>query len=64
MSEQYELQKTTVGALVAEGLEAEANRMPPSYSEQAKILREQAAHFRAHETKAIHIWREVVPKKA
>ena len=36
MSEQYELQETTVGALVAEGLEAEANRMPPSYSAQAE----------------------------
>ena len=63
MSEQYQLQKTTVGALVAEALEAEAKRMPPSYSEQAKILREQAANFRAHQTKVIHIWREA-PKKA
>jgi hypothetical protein len=64
MSEQYELQKTTVGELVAESLEAEANRMPPSHSEQAKILRDQAANFRAHQTKPVHVWRVAAPKKA
>jgi hypothetical protein len=62
MSEQYELQETTVGALVAEGLEAEANRMPPSYSAQAEILRKQATHFREYETKVIHIWRSATQK--
>lgn len=62
MSEGYELQETTVGALVAEGLEAEANRTPPSYSAQAEILRKQAAHFRAYETKVIHIWRRAAQK--
>jgi hypothetical protein len=64
MSEQYELQETTVGALVAEGLEAEANRMPPSYSAQAENLLQQAARLRAQETKVIHIWREGPSKKA
>ena len=64
MSEQYELHETTVGALVADGLEAEANRMPPSYSAQAEILRKQAALFRANETKVIHIWRPSAPQKA
>lgn len=62
MGEQYELHETTVGALVAEGLEAEANLMPPSYSAQAEILRKQAAHFRAYETKVIHIWRPATKK--
>jgi hypothetical protein len=36
--------------------------MPPSYSAQAEILRKQAAHFRAHETKVIRIWRPPTKK--
>lgn len=62
MDEQYELQETTVGDLVAEGLEAEAKWMPPSYSAQAQILRKQAALFRANETKVIHVWRPASKK--
>ena len=38
--------------------------MPPSDTKQAEILRKQAAHFRVHETKVIHIWRAVTPKRA
>jgi hypothetical protein len=59
---QYELQETTVGDLVAESLEREANLMPASYREQAEILRAQAANYRASNTKVIHIWREVPAK--
>jgi hypothetical protein len=62
MEKQYELQATTVGDLVAEGLEHEANLIPPSYHESAEILRQQAANFRANSTKVIHIWREVPAK--
>ncbi len=51
----------TVGALVAEGLEAEANKMPPSYKEQADILRAQAQWYRENERKLVRIWREVPP---
>jgi hypothetical protein len=61
MSEQYELQETTVGALVAEELEAEAK------SDAAKLQHTgrdspQTAPFRAHETKVIHIWRPPTKK--
>jgi len=62
MSAQFVLQETTVGTLIAEGLEAEAARMPPSHSEQAEILRSQAARYRESETKVVKIMREVPPK--
>ena len=62
MEKQYELQTTTVGDLVAEGLEQEASLMPPSHHESAEILRQQAAIYRANDTKVIHIWREVQAK--
>lgn len=61
MPNKYELQTVTVGALVAEGLEAEANKMPPSYKEQADILRAQAQWYRENERKLVRIWREVPP---
>jgi hypothetical protein len=51
-----------VGALVAEGLEHEANLMPPSHRESAEILRQLAAGYRAHDKKVVHIWREVPAK--
>ncbi|MGH9435192.1 MAG: hypothetical protein ACRD06_04245 [Terriglobia bacterium] len=37
---------TTVGEYVAEELEAEADRMPPSYKDQADLLRGSAAFMR------------------
>jgi hypothetical protein len=63
MEKKFELQQTTVGDLVAESLEREANLMPPSHRENAEILRKQAADYRARNKKVIHIWREVPPKK-
>ncbi len=57
MGEQCELQEMTVGAIIAEGLEAEADRMPPSCEAKAEILREQAANYRANVTKLVSVWR-------
>jgi hypothetical protein len=62
MDKNTKLQSTTVGALVAEGLEHEANLMPPSHRESAEILRQLAAGYRAHDKKVVHIWREVPAK--
>jgi hypothetical protein len=56
MDEKSELVETTVGALVAESLEREANLMPPSYKEHADILRSQAQWHRTYQTKMIRIW--------
>lgn len=64
MEKQYELQATTVGDLVAESLEHEASLMPPSHRENAEILRQQAANFRANDKKVVHIWRAAASKKA
>ena len=58
MDKNTKLQSTTVGALVAEGLEL----MPPSHRESAEILRQLAAGYRAHDKKVVHIWREVPAK--
>jgi hypothetical protein len=50
MEKKYELREITVGELVAEGFEREASLMPPSYKEQADLLRQQAALFRDHDS--------------
>ena len=63
MSEQYELQETTVGELVAEGLESEAKRMPPSCRKEAAILFKRAADFREYQREVILVWRPVAPLK-
>ena len=62
MEKQYELQETTVGDLVAEGLEREARLMPPSHRADADILRKQAELLRASDKKVIRVWREVLSK--
>jgi hypothetical protein len=59
MEKKFELREVTVGEIVAEGLEREANLMPPSYKEQADLLRKQAALYREHDKKVVRIWREV-----
>ena len=43
----------TVGEYIAEELEAEANRMPPSYKNQADILRRSAAFMRREGSKKL-----------
>jgi hypothetical protein len=60
MEKKCELQEVTVGEIVAEGLEREANLMPPSYKEQADLLRRHAEVFRQGDKKVVKIWREVV----
>lgn len=62
MEKLYELQETTVGDLVSEGLESEARLMPPSHQADADILRKQAELLRESNKKVIRIWREVPPK--
>ena len=47
------VRRITVGELVAEELEAEANRMPPSYKDQADILRRSAAFMRREGSKKL-----------
>jgi hypothetical protein len=50
----------TVGEYIAELLEAEASRMPPSYKEQADILLERARLFRNDPNpNMVRIWRDV-----
>jgi hypothetical protein len=58
-----EMRQTTVGALVAEMLEAEADAMPPSYSKDAAILRSSAAEYRLLNTKPIWVRIHHVPVK-
>jgi hypothetical protein len=60
MEKKYELREITVGELVAEGFEREASLMPPSYKEQADLLRQQAALFRDHDKKVVRILREII----
>jgi hypothetical protein len=62
MEKKYEIQESTVGALVAESLEREANLMPPSHHEDAEALRKSAEDFRKTYTKPVRIWREVPSK--
>jgi tRNA(Ser,Leu) C12 N-acetylase TAN1 len=56
-----ELERTiTVGEYIAELLENEANRMPPSYKIQADILREQAKISRESKNpNLVRIWKKV-----
>lgn len=64
MREQYELQETTVGELIAQALESEAKLMPPSCREQAAILLKRAADFREYQREVIRVWRSIAPPKA
>lgn len=48
-----EARVATVGEYIAEELEAEANRMPPSYKDQADILRRSAAFMRREGSKKL-----------
>jgi hypothetical protein len=60
MEKRYALHEMRVDDWVANSLEAEANRMPPSYKEQADILRQQAQNFRnSSNPKTVHFWQEV-----
>lgn len=45
MSKTYDVRVIRVDDFVAESLERTADEMPPSYAEQAAILREQAKVF-------------------
>lgn len=48
-----------VADFVAESLEAEANKLPPSRKDQADSLRKQAAIMReSADTKTVKIWEE------
>lgn len=48
-----------VADFVAESLEAEADRTPPSYKEQADSLRKSAAFMRQHGSKKrVRVWEE------
>lgn len=47
------VRRITVGEFVAEELEAEASRMPPSYKDQADILRRSAAFMRREGSKKL-----------
>jgi hypothetical protein len=60
MEKKYELRAIRVDDWVAELLETEADRMPPSYKEQADILRKQAQNYRnSSNTKIVHFWQEI-----
>jgi hypothetical protein len=61
MEKKFELQTMTVGEFIAESLENEAKRMPPSYKAEADSLREQARLLRQTQSKTIRVWREVTP---
>jgi hypothetical protein len=53
------VRRITVGELVAEELEAEANRMPPTYKDQADGLRRSAAFMRrGGSKKVVRVWEE------
>lgn len=59
MSKTYEARVVRVDDYVAETLERDADRMPPSYAEQAAILREQARVFRSSSsTNVVRLWEE------
>jgi hypothetical protein len=59
MSKNYELRVVRVDDFVAESLETIANGMPPSYAEQANVLREQAKTLRSSSsTNTIRLWEE------
>jgi hypothetical protein len=62
MENKYEMQVMTVGDFIAETLESEANRMPPSYKADADVLREQARLLRQRDSNLIRVWREVLPE--
>jgi len=51
--------RVTVGELVAEELDAEANRMPPSYKDLAHTLRRSAAFMRREGSKKlVRVWED------
>jgi hypothetical protein len=60
MPMEYTMRVIRVDDYVAERLEAQADEMPPSYKEQADLLREQAQVFRkSHGTATVRIWQEI-----
>jgi hypothetical protein len=59
MEKHAEPRVVRVDDFVAESLEEEANRMPPSYKAQADLLRQQAKNFReSGRTNMVRIWEE------
>lgn len=53
----------TVGEYIAEELEAEANRMPPSYKDQADALRKSAVFMRQQGCKKlVRVWEDPAQK--
>jgi len=46
MKEEYVLQNVRVDDFIAEQIEREANRMPPSFQKSADLLRAHARHLR------------------
>ncbi len=60
MEKQHKLHFVRVDDITAETLEREASRMPPSYKEQADILRKEARILRGStNSKTVPIFEEV-----
>jgi hypothetical protein len=65
MAEMRPKRLVRVADFTAETLDEEANKMPPSYKEQAEILHRMADNFRRSENpKMIWVWEEVTEEDA
>jgi hypothetical protein len=62
MESRYEIRTIRIDDWIAESLENEANRIPPSHKEQADSLRRQAQIYRGSANpKTIQVWVELPP---